>query len=124
MGIDLFGVDIAGIIHDNMSDGFPQMILTKEIAGTRTAGSLTSGQSMTPTSYSCNGFVDTYKADEIDGTTVKKNDHKILIIGDSIEGGAVPEPGDTITAESENYEIQEDGVIRDPAAATYLCHCR
>jgi hypothetical protein len=124
MGIELFGVDIAGILHDAMSDDFPEMILTKNTAGARTPGSLTSGQGMTPASYSCNGFVDTYKEDEIDGTTVKKNDHKILIIGDSIEGGAVPEPGDTITAESIDFTIQEEGVERDPAAATYLCHCR
>ena len=124
MGIKLFGLDIAAEIDKAMSSGLPDITLTKNTVGSRTTGSLTGGQTLTPTSYSCKGFVDNYTVDEIDGTNIKKSDHKILIIGDSLPNGIVPEPGDTITAESNIYKIQRDGVERDPAAATYLCHSR
>lgn len=125
MGKQLFGIDIAAEVNDAMSEGLPKLILTKDTEGSRTSGSLTSGKNKSPSSYNCSGFVDVYKDDEIDGTTVVKGDHKILIIGDSIEGGVVPAPGDRITDDDgDTYTIQKDGVIRDPAAATYLCHVR
>jgi len=124
MGIKLFGIDIAKIIKDEMANGLPEMILIKDTVGARTPGSLSAGQSKTPVNHTCNGFTETYKEDEIDGTTIKKGDHKIMIIGDTLDSGIVPAPGDRITTESQTFTIQEKGVERDPAAATYLCHSR
>jgi len=119
-------VNIAAEMNKAMGPKFVALTLRKTTAGARTPGSLTSGQAMTPADYSCKGFFDVYKNDEIDGTTVKKNDHKIYILGDSISNGTVvPEPGDIILdSTGAKYEIQTDGVTADPALAGYTCHAR
>jgi hypothetical protein len=119
-------VDIAAEMNKAMGPKFVELILRKTTAGARNPVSLTAGQTKTSNDYSCRGFFDVYKKDEIDGTTVKKNDHKIYILGDSIEGGTiVPEPGDIIVdSAGTTYEIQTDGVTADPALAGYTCHAR
>lgn len=124
-GNKLFGVDIAKIVNKEIAPGLLDATLTKSTYGSRTSGDLTSGQSETSKSYPCKGIVSRYSDEEINGTTILKSDRKILLIGNSIDkGNVVPEPGDQIFIESSTYEIQEDGVNRDPAKATYSCHSR
>jgi hypothetical protein len=84
---------------------------------------LTSGKAKTETAYSCRGFVDNYKDSQIDGTIIKKGDRKVILIGDSIEGGAVPDVNDKVTIEGRTFTIVEVP-DRDPAAATFTCHGR
>jgi hypothetical protein len=122
MGNKLFGVDIAGIIHGAMSSGLLPATLTHRTPGVRGADS-TAGTQPNETTHTCRGFIDDYKKGEVDGTLVLVGDKKILLIGDSISPAVVPEPGDAITIEGEDYRITNP-VERDPAAATYVCQGR
>ena len=76
------------------------------------------------TNHACKGFIDVFTDKWVNGTTVKIDDHKIVILGASLPTGIVPEPGDKITAEGKVYVIVKDGVTRDPAGATYECQSR
>lgn len=129
MGIPLFGVDISGIVASSMGSGLPVITLRKKTPGTRTDGSLTAGTNPKTTTATARGFVDTYKDSQVNGTTIKRGDRYATILGDTISPAIIPEPGDEIVAAnslgvSETFKIVEDGVTRDPAAATYTCHVR
>jgi hypothetical protein len=123
MGNKLFGIDIAKLVHKNMSSMLLDAVLEKVVSGTRTSGSLTSGKNKTETEYTCKGFTDSFEDRRIDGTVIKRGDRKVLLIGDSIQSGAVPEVNDKVTIESKTYRILSI-MERDPAAATYVLHCR
>lgn len=123
MGNRLFGVDIAGIIDKAMSQGLLPATLTKVTLGARTDGSLTSGKAKTETNYTCRGFIDEYTDKQMDGTIIKSGDRKIVLIGDSIQGGAVPDVDDFITIEGRRFQIVGP-VKRDPAKAAYECQGR
>jgi len=122
VGNRLFGVDISGIIKQSMAAGLLPLTLIKEIPGARGAA-LTDGQAISEKKYPCRGFIDEYKLSQIDGTTVQRGDKKILIIGDTLPAGVVPQANDRIIAEGATYVIP--GVPeRDPAIATYVCQAR
>jgi hypothetical protein len=63
-----------------------------------------------------------YRDSQIDGTTIKRGDRRVLLLGDTIAGGAVPQPSDKITAEGKMYDVVN--VTRDPDAAAYTCQVR
>lgn len=119
---DIFGVDLAGIINEAFSPLVFDQVLTKSVT-TRDPADSTKTVSVS-TDYPCKGFVDVYVDKWVAGTTVKVDDHKIVILGDSLPVGIVPEPGNKITAEGRVYIIVKDGVARDPAAATYECQSK
>jgi hypothetical protein len=122
MGNRLFGVDIAAILKQSLASGLLPVKLIKEIPGARGAD-LTDGQVLTPRSYNCRGFTEEYKLREIDGTNVQRGDKKVLILGDTLPSGIVPQLNDRIECERIIYTIS--GVpSRDPAAATYVCQVR
>ena len=123
MGNKLFGVDIAGIVNSSMAQGLLPATLTKITLGDRTTGSLTGGKAKIETAYTCRGFIDVYTDKQMDGTIIKAGDRKILLIGDSVQGGAVPDVNDKITIEGRTFKIVGP-VKRDPAAATYECQGR
>lgn len=120
---DLFGVDVAGIIHANVSPGILPATLTKRNPGTRTPGDLAAGMNPTTTTHACRGVVIDYREDEFGGS-IQKGDRKVLLTANSIAGMVAPEPNDSITIEGATYRIAADGVKRDPAAASYECQCR
>ena len=119
---DLFGMDIAKLVADNLGPGVLDATLTQVTAGNRTAGDLTAGVNPTNVDYPCKGFVDDYSASQIDGTLIKANDHKVTLLGGTLQGGIIPQQGDKVFIENTTYEIIK--VKRDPAAATYLCQAR
>lgn len=118
MGNPLFGVNISGIIKDNIGPGVLAATLTKFTPGTRTPGQLTGGTNPTSASYSCRGFIDRQANKDLRGTLIDDGNVVIVLIGDTIDGGAsAPEGGDQVTIEGTTYTV---GVVdRDPAAATY-----
>lgn len=123
MGNKLFGVDIAKIIKDEIGPGVLPATLIKVTPGTRSASDPTAGTSPTQQSFSCRGFIDTQALRNIDGTLVEDGTKKIVLIGDTIDGGnTAPDTGDQITIEGTTYSIER--VNRDPAAATYTCIAR
>jgi hypothetical protein len=119
---DIFGADIAGAILD----GLGGLVFDQTLIKTSTAEDPTNKTRMIKieTPYSCKGFVDNYRNENIRGQGVKITDHKIVILGASLPPSIIPQPGDRIIAEGRTYSIQEDGVMRDPAGATYECQSR
>jgi len=122
MGNPLFGIDISGLIKQYIGPGVLDATLTKSTPGTRTAGQLTGGMNPTTAAYSCKGFIDKQARQDINGTLIADGKITIVLIGDTINGGAtIAEAGDRITIESVAYMIEV--LDRDPAAATYTCVC-
>lgn len=109
----------------------PQVLdatLIRNTPGTRTSNNQTGGTNPTPVPYAAKGWVESYKASQIDGTLIKTDDRMIALLGATIEGAAVPEPGDQITIEGATYRIvggdSGQGVRRDADGAVYRCHGR
>lgn len=119
MGNPLFSIDISGLINQNIGPGVNDATLIKVREGTRTAGSLTSGTNPSETRHPCKGFVDPIRTNQIDGTLVRKTDTNVSIIGDSVQGGAVPRANDRVLILGKEYEII--AVRVDPALAVYEC---
>lgn len=122
MGNPLFGVDIAKIVHDNMSAGLLVATLTKVAPTTRTVGQLAGGRNPSTTDYACRGFIDKKDRRNQDGQLVHDGSVTILLIGNSISGGSVsPDIGDRVTIEGATYTIE--ALDRDPAGATFTLQC-
>ena len=123
MGNPLFGINISKLIKDNVAPGVLDATLTVVTAGTRTPGTLTGGTNPTTQDYSCRGFIDTQAVRDISGTLVDDGTKTIVLIGDTINGGATaPSTADRVTIEGTTYTIE--AIDRDPAAATYTMICR
>lgn len=119
---NIFKANIAKLINKHLGPLVFDQVLTK---GVKTKDPTNSTKIITvDTDYTCKGFIDEFKDEWVNGTTVKVNDRKIVILGDSLDVGIVPEPGDKILAEGTTWIIVKDGVKRDPAGATYECQAR
>lgn len=118
------GVDIAKLVDKNLSAKLKPATLQKKTAGTRSTTDLAGGTQPTSADFSAQGFVAEYKEHQIDETLIQRGDRRVVLIGNSIAGLQIPDPGDRIIIEDTTYVIQGEGVGRDPASATYTCHCR
>ena len=125
MANELFGIDIAKVVNDAIASagGVLDATLIKVTAGTRTAGSLTSGTNPTESPLRCKGFYDDAQKSRFPNTLVQKDTRIAAILGASVPGRVAPEPGDKITLENETSEVLEI-LERDPASALYLCLVR
>lgn len=123
MGNNLFGVDIASIVNQAIAPGLLDAVLIKTIVGGYDSNDYTAGPSLTTANYTAKGIIENYQQDQIDGTDIKKDDKKILLIGNSIQSNQVPETDDKITIEGHTYAVVSVPE-RDPAAATYICQVR
>lgn len=126
MGIRLAGIDVSGIINEEignkmLTDDAHDAILHVVTAGART-GNLTGGTNPTEVDKTCKGFIDEQDLERIGGTLVEAGDVVIVLIGDSIQDLAVPSTKDKVTIESKKYHIKD--LDRDPAAATYTLLCK
>lgn len=123
MGQELFGVDIAGIIDDALSDGLPDVLIERYIAGAREPGKLTGGRATTPRTAGCSGFWEDYTGLAPAGVTLELNDRKAVLIGDTIPADMIPMRNDALTIEGQTlYVVKLQS--RDPAAAVYVYQCR
>lgn len=119
---NIFGANIASIVNRELGPlVFDQVLVTT--ARTEDPADSTKIISV-ETEHACKGFIDDFADEWVNGTTVKVTDRKIVILGDSLPAGIVPEPGDKITAEGKRFTIVKDGVRRDPAGATYECQSK
>lgn len=121
---NLFGLDIAGIANRALGKLLLPVVLRKSIPGDRSSSNLTGGTNASHADFACRGVFTEFTQTEKLGGNVRVNDRKILVLGASIASGQVPQPGDDLTIEGKTYKIVDDGVTRDPAAASYECHGR
>lgn len=121
----LFGLNIAGIVKDAVQSagGLVNGTLTEISVGTR-SGDLTAGRTQTPTIHTfTDGIIGGYKDSEIDGTTIKKGDRRILIIANTLSSPVEPKANWKVSIEgSPNYRVVD--AERDPAAATWTLQVR
>jgi len=120
MGNPLFGVNISKLIKDNIGPGVLDAVLTVVTQGSRTGGNLTGGKNPTDVDHACKGFIDSQETRDANGTLVNDGTRTIVLIGDTINGGATaPSTKSRITIEGVEYPIE--AIDRDPAAAVYTC---
>lgn len=122
MGNNLFGEDIAGQLFTNLGPLLPAVKLLKTVQGTRDPTDPSAGTEPTAQTYSGRGILDSYRTSQIDETIIQQGDRKVLILGNSIPSGVVPETGDMVEAEGRVFTVV--AVERDPDAATYTCQVR
>jgi hypothetical protein len=130
MGNGLFavdGVDVAALVAEHVGPRMLPAVLYKP-AGTpvRDPDDPTAMlPSSAPVPHKCRGFINDFTPTQIDGTLIKAGDRKVTLIADTIEGGAVPESGntDTVFIESTRYLIHRV-LSRDAAAAAYVLQVR
>lgn len=124
MGAELFGVDIAGIIADNMAGQLFAVTVTRYTEGERDADNLTGGKPQTPATVTgIDGFWEDFTRDPPAGVELELGDRKAVLIGDSIPAGGHPLKNDAITIEGETLFMVQL-ISRDPASAVYVYQCR
>jgi len=117
--LNILNANIAGVINSALGNLVFDQTLVK-ITSVRDPSDSTK-RIKTQASYPCKGFVDSYTDKWVNGETIKITDRKIIILGDTLESGIIPETGDQIIAENTTFTIVANGVTRDPAGATYEC---
>lgn len=123
MSNELFGLDIAGLINDNLAEGLLDGTVKHFTAGARNPSNLLAGKSSTDTTHKFKGIWENVKPREVDGENILVTDRKALIIGDSISPAIVPKVDDEITIEGLTLNVVRE-LERDPAGAAYLFLCR
>ena len=129
MGNTLFGVDIAGLIHQNISPGVLPLTLTVFSTPKINGGqdSITRAPKKTGTSHSGNGFIENFSSrligTDVNGEKILASDRRINIIGNSLPDGVIPGKGQTVFIENQTYRVLSL-IRRDPAAAVYEVHAR
>lgn len=122
MGNNLFGADIAGALNAALGPLMPVVKLLKTVQGTRNPNDPSAGTTPGTQTYNGRGILDSYRTSQIDETIIQQGDRKVLILGNSIPSGIVPETGDMVEAEGRVFTVV--AVERDPDAATYTCQVR
>lgn len=97
-------------------------VLIKVVNTTRTPGAVSAGLNPTETSHKARGWIESYEAKFIDGTTIRAEDRKVSLLGASIAGKKIPVQGDRVTIEGTTYRVI--AVSRDPDAAAYELQSR
>lgn len=123
----LFGIDIAAILHKELSPGLlkGRLIAADPAFSSRDPDDPTNGiQHNSVGSTAFRGLMQSYTDKEIDGELVLKEDRKILIIANSFAYPIIPDTGMKIELEGTPGTWIIVRVTRDPASATYLCQAR
>lgn len=119
---DIFGVNLAGIINDVLGPMVFDQTLIKITSERDPTNSSKTTKTETP--YPCKGFISIFSENALKRTNINASHRNIVIFGDSLPVDIVPEHGDKIIAEGTTFTIVDDGVIRDPAGATYSCQSK
>ncbi len=126
MGTELFrkfGVSISKEILDALGPGIPKATLLSRSLGAEDPTDLTAGRPIVETPHDCLAFIDTYDSRRMGESVIKQGTRVILIIGDSLPTGVIPENEDRIIAEGSTFHLTGP-TVRDPAAATYIVEVR
>lgn len=121
---DLFGIDVAGIVADEMGDGLLPATLKKIKTYTPSTRDPTGPPRTTSEGHSCSGV--RLELSQFDRTldVAKLSSAKVMLLAGTLPAGVEPETGDQITIDGATKTIVEDGVKCDPAKATWTCYVR
>lgn len=128
MGNPIFGVDVAAIIADAFDGQVSSVTITRDVRGGRDPQNLAAGpRQLPPKTFGAQGFWEDFTGQPPPGITLELNDRKLVLIGDSVEAGGLPQRNDMATVhedigDSSLYVVKL--LSRDPAAATYVYLCR
>jgi hypothetical protein len=128
MGNLIFGVDVAGIVAEVIGPNVFDVTITREVRGARSADNLTGGPvAAAPGVFECKGFWDDLSGTPKPGVEYELSDRKLVLIGDTIPPGGVPQRNDAATVHEPIgdltlYVVQP--LRRDAAAAVYEFLCR
>ncbi|MCH9664661.1 MAG: hypothetical protein K0U41_02295 [Gammaproteobacteria bacterium] len=119
---ELFGIDIAGIVAQEIGPRVLPATLIVITRGPRDPADPTEPGPEIRTPHPCRGFIEDYDDDKIDGTLVQRGDRLVTLIGGTLPSGIIPTGSDKVTIEDSTYNVER--IKRDPAAATYQCQVR
>ena len=123
--MDLFGIDVAGLVASEMGDGLHPITLTKIEEAAPPRSRPTAAPETSETDYPCRGIVQDYSEFEQRGDKVRGGDRKVLILAGTLPTGIVPTTNDKITVpDGQVFRVCDQGVKSDPASATYVCQVR
>lgn len=126
MGTELFkgfGVDIAAELLSALGPGTPEVTLLSRSLGAEDPLDLTAGRPIVETPHVCKGFIDTYDSRRMGESVIQQGTRVILIIGDSLPSGVIPQDEDRVIAEGTTFHLTGP-IVRDPAGATYIVEVR
>lgn len=119
---EMFGIDISGIIADNIGPGVFDVTVTRYIEGARTPGNLTGGKARPPSTFTgIKGWWEDFTTTP-PGLEIRLGDRKACLLGDTIPTGGIPGKDDAITCEGRTLYVRQL-VSRDPASALYVFVC-
>lgn len=118
----LFGLDIARLVDQSIrsAGGVRTGVLTRRVAGTRTADALAAGVQPTSTDHTCRGFVDFGvfgRQGQREDSTIPVPAARVSILGASLS--VIPAVNDLATFDGRRYVLLEL-LEADPAAALYV----
>ena len=116
------GVDIAKIIHKNLSPKVNDLTIVVKGSPSRASGNLTGGTQASETTHTARGFSAKYKDSVIDGSRIRARDREFIIFVESINPPVEITIGSTVTENEVVYELMK--AEKDPAGATYTCQAR
>lgn len=124
MGRELFGIDIADIVAEHIGPGVHDVLISREQRAARAPGDLTGGLVKgVPLTFPCKGFWEDFSGLPPPGIEILLNDRRLVLIGDTIPEGGIPERNDAVTCDGQTlYVVQL--LSRDPAHAVYKYLCR
>jgi len=121
------GIDVAGLVARHVGPRLLPCVLYKGGGpGTRSEDNPTEvSEPGEPVPHRCRGFIADFAVREVDGSRIKADDRKVSVLGESIEGGAVPASGDVDMVEVEGTRYLIHRVLsRDAAGANYVLQVR
>lgn len=116
------GVDIAKIIHKNLSSKVNDLTIVVKGTPSRSSGNLTGGTQASETTHTARGFSAKYRDSVIDGSRIRARDREFIIFVESINPSVEITVGSTVTENEVVYELLK--AEKDPAGATYTCQAR
>lgn len=112
---------IATSVYSGLKNLFLDGTLTKDTASSNSPDiDSFDPPAPTATAYTCKVMVETYSQFLRAGGTVKANDHRVLILTNSLS--VTPVPGDRVTVRGVMFTVIE--VSADPALATWECRAQ
>lgn len=125
MGIRILGEDLAGEVAREIGPLLLDCTLTRVTGTTREPGNLAGGTQPATTTYPCKGFEAALEQRHLANTLVKATDVMVVLLGDTISGGAVvPRAGDRVQVGSGVTRAVVAIVDRDAAHATWSLAAR